>query len=308
MLNKKTPSEQVFPIEKEYTRCVTALNRTGILMFLPKSENMGVIGFDRKEHPIPTLKQVVELFNQNREIVSKKVWQGFDRLELTPLAIPISKLIERLQSAIITHAASCTIYRTRQTESTRLIPVRVNQEKQVWIWETLRQTLDTNKLIYFPQEYSSNHQGQTKLDVINNPRICATPGWSVGLVENLPIIPQPGKGKTLGGRKQLELGYSPREYLQILHQEPYQGESGKTLEDFLIEFIIRLETTNEVSYDGDDLNALWCLAQYYKIPYAEVVPAGRWIRSVGRLRLDSHRTGNKRCTKNVGVSTIMRLS
>jgi hypothetical protein len=92
-----------------------------------------------------------------------------------------------------------------------------------------------------------------------------------------------------------------------LQTEPYQGESGKTLEDFLTEFLVRLETTNEVSYDGDDLNALWCLAQYYKIPYAEVVPVGRWIRSVGRLRLDSHRTGNKKCTKNVGVSTIVRL-
>ena len=48
-------SEQVFPVEREYARCVTALNRTGILTLLPKSESIGVIGIDGKEYPIPTL-------------------------------------------------------------------------------------------------------------------------------------------------------------------------------------------------------------------------------------------------------------
>ncbi|MFB3896612.1 MAG: hypothetical protein ACE14V_09950 [bacterium] len=300
-------SEQAFPVKKEYARCITALNRTGILNHLLKSESMGVIGIDKKKYPIPTLEQVSKLFAQNRKLVARKVLQGFNRLVLTPLAIPIPKLIERLQSAIISHAASGTIYRTRRSKSSRLIPVRVNQEKQVWVWDTLKQVIDTDKLIYFPREYSNYHQGQTKLAVINNPRICGVPGWSIGLIENLPTIPSTDKRKIIGGRKQLEIGYSPREYLAMLREERYRGETGKTLEDFLTEFLIHLKTANEVSYDGDDLNALWCLGQYYKIPYAEVVPAGRWIRSIGRLRLDSHRTGNKRCTKNVGVSTIVRL-
>ncbi len=36
--------------------------------------------------------------------------------------------------------------------------------------------------------------------------MCAVPGWSVGLVESLPIMPQQGRGETLGGRRQLEIG------------------------------------------------------------------------------------------------------
>ena len=40
---------------------------------------------------------------------------------------------------------------------------------------------------------------------------------------------------------------------------------------------------------------------------AEVVPAGRWIRQLGRLRLDAHRTDNKQCTKDVGAATTVRL-
>jgi hypothetical protein len=62
-------SEQLFPVEREYARCVTALNRTGILTLLPKSESIGVIGIDGKEYPIPTQEQVVELFAHNRELV-----------------------------------------------------------------------------------------------------------------------------------------------------------------------------------------------------------------------------------------------
>jgi hypothetical protein len=145
------------------------------------------------------------------------------------------------------------------------------------------------------------------LDAAHNGSICACPGWSVGLVESSPIMPKPGYGKILGGRKQLEVGGSPREYLNVLHMPEYQGETGKTIEDFIIEFLIRLETTGEISNDVQDNNALWCLGQFLKVTYAELVPTGRWFREVGRVRLDMHRTGNKTCTSSWGVSTVVRL-
>jgi hypothetical protein len=266
-----------------------------------------VIGIDGKEYPIPTQEQVVELFAQNRELVGRKVPQGFDRLELTPMAMPTPLLIDLAKAVILKHAAEGKMYQTRRSASDRLVPVRVNKEKHVWIWETLRQAVETDELVYFPQEYSSNHRGQTKLEVINDGRICAFPGWSVGLVESLPIIPGQGQGKTIGGRRQLEIGSSPNEYLQTLQTEAYQGETGKTLEDFLTKFLTHLEITNEVSNDVDDNNAMWCLAQYLKVSYAELVPTGRWLRSVGRARLDMHRTNNKLCTRSWGVASTVRL-
>ena len=223
------------------------------------------------------------------------------------MAMPTPLLIDRMKAAILTHAAEGTMYQTRRSPSDPFIHVRVNTEKHVWLWDTLRQALDTDELVYFPQEYSSNQRGQTKLEVVNNGRICAVPGWSVGLVESIPIMPQQGRGKTLGGRRQLEIGSSPNEYLQTLQMEAFQGETGKTLEDFLTKFLTHLETTNEVSNDVDDNNAIWCLAQYLKVSYAELVPTGRWHRSVGRARLDMHRTNNKLCTKSWGGSSTVRL-
>jgi hypothetical protein len=301
------PPKDSFPFEKEYARATAALNRTGILILLPRSGSPGVIGIDGKEYPVPTHEQLQEVFARNKELVDRKMQQGFTQLQLTPIAMPTSQLIDLMKSAIVKHAAEGLIYQTRRSPSDPLTPVRVNAEKQVWVWDTLKQAIDTGELVYFPKEYSSNHRGQTKLEVVNNRRICAVPGWSVGLVESFPIMPEQGQAKILGGRRQLEIGSSPNEYLQTLQSEAYQGETGKTLEDLITKFLTHLETTNEVSNDVYDNNGMWCLAHYLKISYAEVVPTGHWHRSVGRIRLGMHRTNNKLCTKSFGGSTMVRL-
>jgi len=296
--------------ERQYLDCVTVLKNANILIQLSKSEDYGVIGWDGKEYPIPSYEQVVNLIDYNRELVEKKILQGFDHLQLTPIAMSIPVLIERLKTAINKSISQGAIYQTRHNSLEPLIPVLVNAEKQVWIWETLKLRLDTNELVYFPQEFSSNHKGLTKLQVINHRNICALPGWSVCLVEKLPIIPQQGQGIIFERRKQLEIGFSPREYLQILQMQAYQGETGKTLEDFIISFLTHLETTNEVSNDRYDNNALWLIGQYVKYVKtvkSDLVPTGWWHRNYGRLRLDAHRPGNKQCTKNWGTSTVVRL-
>ena len=60
------PSEGLFPLEKEYTRTIAALNRTEILTLLPRSENLGVIGIDGKEYPVPTQEQLQGVFTRNK--------------------------------------------------------------------------------------------------------------------------------------------------------------------------------------------------------------------------------------------------
>jgi len=309
-VNGTPPSGLIFPVEREYARCIAALNRTDILSLLPKSESLGVVGIDGKEYPIPTREDVVALLDHNHTLVARKVPQGFDRLELTPMAIPTSVLMDRLSVAVQRHVKEGKIYQTRRSPADPLIPVRVNTEKHVWMWDTLRHALDTDDLVYFPHEYSGNHRGQTKLEVISNGRICAVLGWSVGLVERFPVIPQPDQGQTLGSRRQLEIGFSPRDYLQTLQTHAYEGETGKTLEDFLTTFLTHLEATNEVSNDRYDDNAVWLLGQYVKyVPRvkSDLVPTGWWHRTFGRLRLDAHRPGNRRCTRSWGGSSIVRL-
>lgn len=306
---EQTPrSEELFPVEREYKRCMAALKDAGILSILTRSKKLGAVGVDGKEYPVPTKEQILNLFEINRKLIQSKTSQGFKHLLLTPMSMPIPMLIDRLKETIIKHTSENKIYQTRRFNSDTLIPVHVNTKKPVLIWEILRQVIDGNELLYFPQDYSGNPGGQTKFEVINNRNICGVPGWSVGLIESLPFMPEQEKAESLKGRKQLPIGFSPREYLQILNTKPYQGETGKTIEDFVTEFLIRLVTTNEVSNDRYDDNALWLLGQYLKTKYEYLVPTGWWHRNFGWLRLDSHRTGNKLCTRSWGASTVVRLA
>jgi hypothetical protein len=302
---KNLRSATSFPLEKEYARAITALNRTGILTLLPRSENSGVIGTDGKEYPVPTQEQLQEVFTRNKELVDMKMRQGFTQLQLTPIAMPTSQLIDRVRTAVLKHAAAGKIIQTKQNPTDADVPVRVNTGEPIWIWDRVRQAVDTPALVYFPQAYTDrDHQGSTKEEVMQKTRLCAVPGWSVGLIEPIPLMPQQGQGRVIGGKKQLE-GYStPRDYLRTLGTPPYQGETGWTPEDFLTHFTTQLETTNQVSHDRHDSNALWLLGSY--VPnlggnrLKSLVPVGYWDR--GRLYLSVHRSGNR---FRIGVARSM---
>jgi hypothetical protein len=284
-------------IEREYVRTITAMSRTEILTLLPRSKKLGVIGIDREEYPVPSREQLQEILTRNKELVDRKMRQGFTQLQLTPIAMPASQLIERVKTAVLRHAAAGKILQTKKNSTDADIPARVNTDGPIWIWDRVRQTLDTPKLVYFPRAYTDrDHRGLTKKQVTRKSRLCAVPGWSVGLIEPMSIMPQQGQGRVIGGRKQLEEYCTPREYLQALNTPIYEGETGWTPEDFLTHFVTRLEKTNQVCHDRHDGNALWLLGSYMpnSMPNAKLVPVGYWDRDAGRrMRLSAHRTGNR---------------
>ena len=293
-LEGSRPSERLFSLKMEYARTITALNRTGILTLLPRSDSSGVMGIDGKEYPVPAQEQLQEVFTHNKELVDRKMRQGFTQLQLTPIAMPTSQLIDLVKSAVLKHATAGKIIQTKQNPTDADIPVRVNTGKPLWIWDTVRQAVDTPNLVYFPQAYTDrNHQGLTKEEVMQKTRLCAVPGWSVGLIEPTPMMPQQGQGKIIGGRRQLEAYSTPRDYLRTLSTSTYQGETGWTPEDFLTHFVTQLETTNQVSQDRYDSNALWLLGLYMPNKFSGLVPVGYWARVRGGIDVSAHRTGNR---------------
>ena len=296
-----------FHLAEEYARCREELLACALLAPLPEHNLLGILGFDGQVYPLPSLEQVSALFAHKADLVFFKMAQGFERLLLTPLAISLPVLIEKVQAALVQAGAQGGIYLTQRSPSEAFVPTRLNKEKQVWLWEQVRLVLDTDTLVYFPRQYTAQHGGLSKSEAIHDPSMCAVPGWSVALVEPSPFLPQQGEGTTLAGRPQLEIGSSPLEYLAALQAPEYVGESGKTLEDALTQFLVRLVSTRQISFDRDDGSAQWCLGQYFRLPYAQVVPTVWWARQIGRLRLDAHRTANKQCAQNWGVSTLVRL-
>jgi hypothetical protein len=98
-------------------------------------------------------------------------------------------------------------------------------------------------------------------------------------------LPRQGSDKTIGGRKQLENNQTPHDYLKNLQTSQYQGESGWTYEDFLTDFLVNLEQTNQVSHEWSESSALWMVGAY--LPGSASVPIGYWARGSGRLVVDA---------------------
>ena len=303
------PSEGLFSLEKGYARTITALNQSGILTLLPRSESSGVVGIDGKEYPVPTQEQLRQVFAHNKELVDRKMRQGFVQLQLTPIAMQTSQLIDRVINAVLKHATAGNIIQTKQNPTDADIPVRVSTGKPLWIWDKVLQAADTPDLVYFPQAFTDrDHQGLTKEEVMQKTRLCAVPGWSVGLIEPIPIMPQQGQGETIGGRRQLEACSTPHEYLQIISTPTYHGETGWTPEDFLTHFVTQLETTDQVSHDRYDTNALWLLGSYMPdsgFGLGKLVPVGYWARVRGKLDVSAHRSANR--LRGWGARSMVRL-
>ncbi|MBI5306431.1 hypothetical protein HZB04_02515 [Candidatus Wolfebacteria bacterium] len=94
----------------------------------------------------------------------------------------------------------------------------------------------------------------------------------------MPNIPRAGKGKEIKGRKQLEAGQTPNQYLETLKTNPiYQNETGMTPEEQIIYAIKHLEQTNRVidDYSGKG-SASYQLGAYF--PAINNVPYTHWFR------------------------------
>jgi hypothetical protein len=84
--------------------------------------------------------------------------------------------------------------------------------------------------------------------------------------------------------------------LRIISTPTYHGETGWTPEDFLTHFVTQLETTDQVSHDRYDTNALWLLGSYMPdsgFGLGKLVPVGYWARVRGKLDVSAHRSANR---------------
>ncbi|MDP3696994.1 MAG: hypothetical protein Q8R55_03070, partial [Candidatus Taylorbacteria bacterium] len=153
------------------------------------------------------------------------------------------------------------------------------------------------RLIYYPKSLDpDNHQGITKDQLV-----AQTQGFNIILTEKSQFLPQENENQIVNQgkpnqRKRIENNKTPIEYLNLLNPDPasvqdfgeakqYQGESYLIIEDWLTQFIIRLEQTNQVSNDWNDNNAAWLPGNYLPPTLQEKqngslgeLPSGYWSR------------------------------
>ena len=223
---------------------VKALNEAGVLEILPESEDLGIIGIDGKEYPIPTYEQIIESITPEKaELLEHKLEQGFSRLLLTPFAMPLDLLIERYKRLLLLK------HKQGELLSAQGEPLPLNEDDPLYKWEGYSGADVNGTLVYYPEQFDGeNHQGKTKQELIDQGN-----SWEAALVEDMPDLPAQGAGQTLAGRKQFEANQTPNEYLETIQtNESYQHEQGFTPESWLTYAITKLQQENQQidDYEG----------------------------------------------------------
>lgn len=254
---------------------VKTLNETGVLKILPEAKDIGVIGIDGKEYPIPKYDEILsKITPETMEFLEKKTEQGFSNLLLVPMAISLDTLIDRYKRELLKHAEEGKLFSTDKT-------LELNSEDPLYVWEEYKKANIEKRLVYYPQRFNKeNHQGKTKQEIIDQ-----GDAWEIRFVEEIVDIPAQGQGQTLAGRKQLETNQTPNEYLKMILEDPqYQKEQGLTPESWLTYAISRLHQANQQIDDYQGKGKLCYLLGSY-LPAGSGVPCGCFRRGDRRADL-----------------------
>lgn len=266
-----------------------------------ESESPGsIVGIDGKEYPLPSKSEIAELLEQNKELIEKKKEQGFTQLLITPFGIKLEDLIGKYKEVLIDHHQNNKLLATKKDPKDPDKELDLDKNKPVWVWDEYQNADVEGKLVYNPKEFSENHQGKTKEEILKEQG-----GWSVILMEDLPNIPRNGKGEIVGGRKQLEAGLTPKEYLEKLQTDPgYEHEMGMTPEEQVMYAIIHLEETDRVidDYQGNG-SVAYNIGGYF--PSSDLVPDAYWYR--GNRQADVHRSYPGDQNDHCGVRPAVRI-
>ena len=280
--------------QTQYETKAKILNQTGLLEILPESQDIGILGIDGKEYPFPEPETIEQELRKHREFYETKMAQGFTELEIVPFAMPISRLIETLKKELVKHNKEGKLFCTKKNQddpNEDLVAFELNEDDPIHVWEKYIYADETGELIYDIKEFSENHGGKTKQEMINELNDSTMPGYLITLREKSMNIPREGHGEIKGGRKQIEAFKTSKEYLKMLQtDEQYQGESGQTPEEWLTEFIAHLKETDQVIDDWKGFGrASFQLGAYF--PASSDIPvcrSNRGGRQASLGRRDPH--------------------
>ncbi|OGZ20867.1 MAG: hypothetical protein A2W55_03015 [Candidatus Nealsonbacteria bacterium RIFCSPHIGHO2_02_38_10] len=197
-------------LKEQYASQREILERTGILEQLSSGE-MGIKGTDNEEYAFPSYQEITQRMRESEEALRPKTEQGFIRLQITPFGMKLDDLIDKYKQVILKHHKEGKLLATKENPFDPDEQLELDENNPVWLWGNYRNADVNGEMVYYPKEFSSNHQGKTKQEVLKEQG-----GWNILLAENLPNIPRKNKGEKIKGRKQLEAGKTPYQYLETL--------------------------------------------------------------------------------------------
>jgi len=160
-------------LPKQYEEKVKILNKLGILEILPEAKEFGIVGIDGKEYPIPEMEEIKDKIEKNKEMFETKMKQGFTDLNIIPFGTELSKLIKIMEKTILKHHKEGKLFTAKKNLEDESEPLQKLElyadcetnpdHSPVDVWKEGYDKADTEgKLVYYPQEFSENHQAKLK--------------------------------------------------------------------------------------------------------------------------------------------------
>jgi len=305
-------TDRLYNLKEQYAAQAELLERVGIL------KEGAIIGIDGNKYPIPNLEQIAQRLYERREELKTKRDQGFTKLLLVPFGMSLDTLCETFKQFLLFY---------QQTHPAFVL----NTNNFLYTWGGGFKGVDTKnppKIVYNPQSFDSNHQSQTKTQILeeqtDNQDSSSFPGWKVHLFQpfdpagqeskGFVSIPRQGQGKTQGKenpRPDLEANKTPEDYLFFLQQaqndpdSPYFQEFGLTPEDWILAFMTHLNETGEPldNYQNNTDNIAYLTGVFS--PSSVYVSYACWERASRQACLDWRGPDNQEEYFGVRTSVII---
>lgn len=305
---KVNPFETRLHVRDQMAAQQRILETVGILETLPDGAK-GIAGIDGVGYPLPSYQEISKRMLEKRELLGKKIEQGFTKLILVPFGMSLDVMSAKYKASLKKHFDEGNLLYTKEnpTDPDEKVPA-LHTDGPLWVWDKYPGADKNGTLVYHPQKFDATaHGGKTKADLM-----AVNGGWSVLLVEEMPNIPRSGKAKKTGGREQIDTkgkqikSYidasqtipSAHEYLKAMRVESpkkdslYQGEMGMTPEAHMAYALTHLEETNQIIDDYQGKGSInWNVEAYF--PASVDVSLSYWDRDARQANLDRDGAGDR---------------
>ena len=304
--NRDKLQEKLWPFEgltqkeakEQYEKAINGYRELGLL----KTLSSGKEGITRTEieqgkekeyeYPIPSMMEVFASLRQNRELATEKLaTMENPRIHLTPFALSPEAMAETHSKQIEDHFIEERIEGDKRVpaKTSKLLgvdgqPLELRANKQnIYFLDELKE----QNLKYFPEWEKQGSAVKAEGGISKAEAIKKIGGWSIIILEDIPLAPEKGQGKTIEkeikvrgktkkekiARTQVEGGMDLAAQYEKLKQ---QNEQGLTEEDYLSYALLHLRETNQV-LDDDRKTSYYCRL-LGAVPAVGFVPYGYWPR------------------------------
>lgn len=305
-------------LQEQYNFQKKTFEDLGILERLSTGE-MGIKAINGTEYAFPSFQNILVTARKNKEVLKTKTEQGFSELLIVPFGMKLDDLIEKYKELLWKHYEEKKLFATMENKEDKPVfpddlpfdqdtvdkiksgqikyeeiwenrgDVYENENSALWAWDKYQNADETGELKYYPQEFSDNHHGKTKQDILEKEGKTPGAGFNIILTEDMPNIPRDNP-KTKGGRTSIDIQGSSikkyikagetipssNEYLQAINTEPmYRHEIGMTPEDQIIYNILYLKKHNQIVDDCRGKGSISYQFGAY-VPASGYVPSAYW--------------------------------